>query len=118
MSDAYLTETLTKIEEVITEQEAKAKLGKALNYLFTLPEFELIIGKGYIVTQLDDAVTIVTNTLDPKSPEVREALDKIVGVNRFKEYIEGILEDAEYAPNRIEQEQDYRMEVTAEVSEG
>jgi len=118
MSDsANLTEYLEEIETVISEQEEKVALGNQLNYLLTLPEFKSIIGDGYLKYALNDAVTIITDTLDPKSQEVREALDKIASVNRLKEYFEGIMSDAIYAPGRIEQEQDFRREYTAENSE-
>ena len=116
-SNANLTEYLSEIESVISEQEKKVVLGNSLNYLQTLPEFKLIIGDGYLKYALDNAVTTITNTLDPKSQEVREALDKIASVNRLKEYFEGIMSDAIYAPGRIEQEQDFRREYTAENSE-
>jgi len=115
--NANLTDTLEQIETTVSEEEAKVILGNQLNYLLTLPEFKSIIGDGYLKYALNDAVTIITNTLDPKSQEVREALEKIASVNRLKEYFEGIMSDAIYAPGRIEQEQDFRREYTAENSE-
>ena len=115
--NANLAESLSEIESVISEQEQNIATGNAFNYLLTLPEFKLIIGDGYLKYELDKSVNIVMNTLDPKSTEVSEALEKIASVNRLKEYFEGILSEAAYAPGRIEQEQDFRKEYTAENSE-
>ena len=113
MSDAYLTETLAAIEDTIAQEEAKVKLGKDLDALLKLDAFNAVIGEAYLTTRVKEATDIIINTLDPDSTEVREALEKLSSVNRFKEFFEGIGSDAIYAPGKIEQEQLYRKELTA-----
>jgi hypothetical protein len=117
MSDAYLTETLAAIEETIANEEAKIILGEQLNRLLKTDDFNAVIGEALLTNYVKKATDIIINTLDPESPEVREALDKISFVNRLKEFFEEIQKDAMYAPSRIEQEQLYRKEITAETSE-
>jgi len=114
MSDAYLAETLEAIEETIAEQEYKLKLGKDLESLFKNDAFNSVIGNALLTDTVKEAADVIINTLDPDSLEVREALDKIVSVNRLKEFFEGIETDAIYAPAKIEQEQEYRRELTAQ----
>ena len=114
MSEAYLTETLAAIEETIAEQEYKLNLGKALDRLLKNDDFNAVIGDALLTTIVKEATDVIINTLDPDSKEVREALEKIVSVNRLKEFFEGIGSDAIYAPDKIEQEQNYRREITAE----
>jgi hypothetical protein len=117
MSDAYLTETLEAIEETIAHEEAKEILGKQLNRLLKTDDFNAVIGEALLTNYVKAATDIIINTLDPESPEVREALDKISFVNRLKEFFEDIQRDAIYAPGKIEQEQIFRKEQTAETSE-
>jgi hypothetical protein len=112
-----LTETLAAIEETIANEEAKIELGKQFDKLLQTDEFNSVIGDALLTKHVKEATDIIINTLDPESPEVREALDKISFVNRLKEFFEGILKDAMNAPVKIEQEQLYRKELTAETSE-
>ena len=114
MSDAYLTKTLEEIESTISNEEAKIALNKSLLDLFKNDAFNAIIGEAYLNNVVKKSTDIIINTLDPESTEVREALDKLVGVNRLKEFFEVIRMEALYAPGKIEQEQQFRRELTAE----
>jgi len=119
MSDkAYLAETLGAIEDTISLEQSKVNLGLAFEELIEDKNFDAVIGQGFFKAYLEKSHSIVMNTLDPKSPEVIEALATIAGANRLKEYLESIITEAAYAKGRIEQEQLYRKEVTEETSEG
>jgi len=117
MSNAYLTETLEQIEDAIAKEESKIKLGKALDALLKDQNFNLVIGEAYLSTRVKKATDIIINTLDPESAEVHEALEIISNVNRLKEFFEEIGRDAIFAPGKIEKEQLYRKELTAESAE-
>ncbi len=118
MSDAYLTETLEAIEKTIAKEEANIQLGKDLDKLLTIDVFNSVIGEALLNRTVKEATNVIMNTLDPDSKEVREALEKIASVNRLKEFFEGIGTAAMYAPGKIEQEQEFRRELTAKAAKG
>jgi glutaredoxin 2 len=122
MSDE-LTLELERIDNRIAELNDAIKRGDALERLMKNEDFKLVILDGY----LDEEATRIFDNL-VRVPAIRKEsndimMDKLNSIRHMKEYIGTptypgtVLSAAMHAPEQIEAEQDYRLEVTSNASE-
>ena len=116
--------TLKAIDETIEKLNSDVRRGKLLAELKQDPRFKEVILDGYFEVEAKELFNILT---DPSgaSPYSNEEIQlKLAAISHFKSYVGtdefvGAIEiKAQSAPSRILEEEQYRLEVTADIASG
>ena len=123
MGSPNLQETLADISSAITKWEVEVEKGKALARMKQTKDYKLVFAEGYINTEAKKLFEILTDPsgascYSPEQIHLRlEAISHFKGYVGTKDFPGTVEEDAKYALESIQSEQDYRIEVTADNAE-
>jgi hypothetical protein len=85
------------------ELTKQIELGQALQRLEANPDFQMVIGQGYITkTLMNDSYGLLA--LEPSGQERQYALEKVMSVNYFREYLTNVKENATEATYTLNEE--------------
>ena len=124
MDESNLQETLQRIDKTIKILENDIATGEKLARLLKNQDFIDIILEGYLNRESKQLFSLLTDPSPPLSHHTPETIQQTLkGISYLKQYLgsesfEGIImERARMAPDAIEVEQNYRLEVTSQFNE-
>lgn len=119
-----LNETLKRIETVIAGYREDIELGKDLIALKNNPHFQRVIMSGYIDKEAKKLFNILTDPTGATPYTAEQTHLRLEAISHFKSYVGTedypgtVMMDAQQAPLKIEKEEAYRKELTAEYANG
>ena len=124
MDSSNLQETLAGISSVISEWETDIAKGNALERMKQTDDYKLVFETGYIETEAKKLFDILTDPSGASYYSAEQIHLKLEAISHFKGYVGTedfpgtVQEEAKYAFESIQREQDYRTQVTADNAKG
>lgn len=120
MAEANLNEEvkneLNEIDARIEELNAKIRLADDLEELHKDERFIRVMIDGYFGTEAHRVFELLTTPTPLKRDQIENIEDKLSAIRNVKQYYQTILINARTAPEQIEEERQYRLEITARHS--
>jgi sulfur transfer protein SufE len=111
-----LKEHLEQIDNRIDELKNAIELGKDLESLHEDERFKRVILSGYLEDEAQRLFGVLVTPSTLKRDVVQNIQDKLSAIRNLKQFFGVILQNAHMAPMQIEEEEDYRKEVTEHYS--
>ena len=108
-----LKEQLEAIDNRIKELEDSIQLAKDLNELHEDERFKRVILDGYFEEEAKRLFSVLVTPSTLKRDVVQNIQDKLSSIRNLKQFFGVVLQNANMAPELIEEEKAYRKEVTA-----
>ena len=109
-------EELKQIDKRIEELKENIALGEALERLHENEDFKKVILDGYFEKESKRIFGLLTTPTHLKRDIIENLNDKLGAIRIVKQYFGTVLINAQMAPEQIEEEEEYRKEVTASAS--
>lgn len=120
MAEANLNEEvkneLQEIDARIEELNAKIRLADDLEELHKDERFIRVMIDGYFGAEAHRVFELLTTPTPLKRDQIENIEDKLSAIRNVKQYYQTILINARTAPEQIEEERQYRLEITARHS--
>ena len=122
MDPSILHDTLEEIEASIIKNKLVVERGAALARMKLTKDYRTVFSEGYIDTESEKLFKILTDPsgASPYSTEkihlMLEAISHFKGFVGTDDYIGTVEQDATYAVQQIEQNREYRKEITAALA--
>jgi hypothetical protein len=107
---------LAEIDERIIKLQEEKELGEALERLHENEDFIKVILHGYFETEAKRIFELLTIPTKLKRDQLENLMDKMTAIRNYKQYFQTVLINAQMAPDQIQDEENYRKELTAEES--
>ena len=108
---------LADIDARIRDTKATIQLGKDLETLHEMPEFQSVLLNGYLCAEAERIFGVLTDsTHNLKRDSMENLMDKLTSIRNVKQFFGVIMQSAEAAKDSLEDEEAYRLEVTARDS--
>ncbi len=108
-----LAEQLKLIDERIAHLKNNIKIGELIQELDKDERFKTVINEGYLDAEAKRLFEVLTEPSTLKRDVMENVMDKLSSIRNFKQYLVVQLQNANMAPEQIEEEEKYRTEVTA-----
>ena len=115
-TNSNFKEQLAEIDERIIKLKKDIAIGKALEALHENEDFKLVIMEGYFVEEEKRLSGLLFNPTSLKRDQLENIMDKTTAIRNYKQYFQTVLINASMAPEQIEDEENFRKEITAEAS--
>ena len=109
-------EELAKIDERIETLEKNVQMGKDMKDLHEDERFKRLFVEGYFDAEETRIASLLFTPSGLKRDQMENIMDKATGIRNCKQYLATVLIDAAMAPDQIEEEKNYRAELTANNS--
>lgn len=123
MDPSILHDTLEEIEASIIKNKLVVERGAALARMKLTKDYRTVFSEGYIDTESEKLFKILTDPsgASPYSTEkihlMLEAISHFKGFVGTEDFQGTVEQDAKYAIDTIERDQEYRKEITANAAE-
>jgi organic radical activating enzyme len=107
-----LKEQLKEIDDRIAELEKDIELGKALERLHENEDFKKVILEGYLEDEAERLFELMTTPMKFKREIMENIQEKLGSIRNLKEFFAVKLQNAGFAKDQIEEEKEYRKDVT------
>ena len=107
-----LKEQLKEIDDRIAELEKDIEIGKALERLHENEDFQKVILDGYLEDEAKRLFELMTTPMKFKREIMENIQEKLSSIRNLKEYFAVKLQNAGFAQEQIEEEKEYRKDVT------
>jgi len=116
VENSNLNEQLEQIDGRIAELKDAIKVSEALERLHENEDFKTVILDGYLEKESKRLFGVLVTPSTLKRDVIENIQDKLSAIRNIKQYFGVLLQNAHMAPMQIEEEEDYRKEVTASYS--
>lgn len=107
-----LKESLEATDKAIAEQKEKIALGEALKRMEKFEEFQMIFQEKFFNEEADRLKDALTNPSIYKKEMVENMFDMMSSIRHVKQFLMYIKADADAAPQIIEDNENFRKEIT------
>jgi len=107
-----LREQLQEIDDRINELENDVAMGEALERLKENEDFKKLILEGYFDKEATRIMGVLTEPLKFKREVMENLQDKMASIRNLKEFLQIKEQNARFAREQIEEEKQYRKDVT------
>jgi len=112
-----LKEELASIDKRIEDLKNAIQLGKDLEELHEDERFKRVILSGYFEKEAKRLFEVLVNPSTLKRDVMENIVDKTGAIRNLKQFFGVVLQNAHMAPESLDEEQNYRKEVTKRFSE-
>ena len=109
--DANLKEDLEAIDKRIEELKEEIALAEALERLHENEDFKKVILDAYFEKEAKRLFELLTEPTSLKREQLENITDMLATIRYFKGYFKTILINAHMAPDQIQENDDYRVEL-------
>ncbi len=113
-----LKEELAAIDKRVAELKENIKLGEDLVVLNENPEFMHVVMNAYMEKEAERLFGVLTTPSFLKRDVMENIMDKLTTIRNFKQFLSTVITNANMAQEQIDQEEDFRKEITARHATG
>ena len=112
-----IKQELIEVDEKIEEYTAQIELAEDIEALHKDERFQRVIMNGYLEAEAERLFYILTTPMNFKRDINENIMDKLGSIRDLKEWFGVKLKEAVMAPDSLEEQVNYRKQVTAKGSE-
>ena len=107
---------LAAVDERIADLENQIELHKALERLHENEDFQKVVLDGYFEKESERIFGMLVTPSNLKRDQIENLMDMMSAIRNFKGYFKTTIINASMAPEAIEEEREYRKEITRNES--
>ena len=111
-NSSNLKQELADIDERIKQLEGQIELHKALERLHENEDFKKVVLDGYFEKESARVFDMLTIPSNLKRDQIQNLMDMMSAIRNVKGYFKTVIVNASMAPEQIEEEREFRKELT------
>ena len=115
-NSSNLKQELADIDERIKQLEDQIELHKALERLHENEDFKKVVLDGYFEKESARVFDMLTIPSNLKRDQLQNLMDMMSAIRNVKGYFKTVIVNASMAPEQIDEEREFRKEITKQNS--